>query len=363
MPLIDLHAHFPMHTKFPPRAAQAPDDPAKALEFWVANHLFNFQAGEPRVSLAHLVEGSPGGIGSVLYDPDDEFFRGPEPRPEAFQNLLAQLANVEAEVQKDGRVRIVRNPAELRACLDSGQRFLFHCVEGALGLGGIPDNVGVLASKGIAYIIIAHLFFRGVATCANAFPFLPEALFDALNPDQDAAVGLTPVGFQIVERTFQERILVDITHCSDKAQQDIFEVASGFPNQPLISSHNGVRGKSNYPLNLSDTALARIASSGGIVGVILFPHWLRQPKDQLLGRDGFDLVFETIDCIAAKTGGFDHVGIGTDLDGFIQPVKGCADYGHTPDLVAAIQHRYGGHAEAILWRNALRVLEAGWQGA
>ena len=202
-----------------------------------------------------------------------------------------------------------------------------------------------------------------MATCSNAFPFLPDELFQALNPDQDPAVGLTPLGFKIVERIFRERILVDITHSSDKAQADVFEVAAGFPGRPLISSHNGVRGRSNYRLNLSDAALERIAASGGIVGVILASHWLRQPEDQLCGRDGFDLVFDTIDYIAAKTGSFDHVGIGSDFDGFIRPVKGCEDYGHTPALVSAIEQRYGEHAEAILWRNALRVLEAGWQGA
>ncbi|HYL56353.1 MAG TPA: membrane dipeptidase [Gemmatimonadales bacterium] len=333
----------------------------KELEYWAANQLLNYQAGEPRVSLQKLLAGTPGGIGSVLCDPEDEFFHDAQPVPEAFEHVLAQMANVETEV--DGKATVVRNPADLRRCLESGQRFLFHCVEGAYGLGGNPDNVAALAKRGVAYVIVAHLFFRGVATCANAIPFLPDAIFERwLNPDQDPKVGLTKLGHEIVDRLFQARILVDITHCSDRAQADIFAIARGYPGQPVISSHNGVRGESDYPLNLSDDAVRRIADSGGVIGVILFPHWLRRRHHQLSGADGFPLLFDTIEYLRERTGD-DHIAIGSDLDGFIKPLKGCENYAETPALVEAVQLRYGSAADKILYQNALRVLEQGWRGA
>lgn len=214
----------------------------------------------------------------------------------------------------------------------------------------------------MAYVIVAHLFFRGVATCVNAFPFLPDAVFDGLNPDQDPRVGLTKLGREIVDRLFQAKILVDITHCSERAQADIFVIAEGYRGQPVISSHNGVRGKSDYSLNLSDGAIRRIAASAGVIGVILFPHWLRQPPQQLFGAGGFPLLFETIDYLQRLTGSYDHIAIGSDLDGFIKPLEGCENYAETPALVAAVQRRYGNAADKILYRNALRVLEQGWKG-
>ena len=360
MPLLDLHAHFPMHTRFPPETAQGPPPVGKELEYWAANQLLNYQAGEPRVSLKTLLAGSPGGIGSVLCDPEDEFFHDARPVPEAFEHLLAQMANVETEVA--GSVTVVRNPASLRRCLENGQRFLLHCVEGAYGLGGKPDNVSVLAQRGVAYVIVAHLFFRGVASCVNAFPSLPDIIFNRINPKRNLTVGLTKLGHQIVERLFQEKVIVDITHCSERAQADIFAIAEAYPEQPIISSHNGVRGKSDYPLNLSDDAIHRIADSGGVIGVILFPHWLRQPLDRLSGADGFPLLFETIDYLNGETGGYDHIAIGSDLDGFIRPLKGCENYAETPALVAAVQKRYGNAADKMLYQNALRVLEQGWRG-
>src|SRR5690348_56675 len=97
MPFIDLHAHSPMHTKFPPRVASDPiEAEGTKLEFWAANLSLNSAAGKPRVSLSEFEAGSPGGAASLLYDPDDEFLRPPDkPRAEALPNLLAQMDNVE----------------------------------------------------------------------------------------------------------------------------------------------------------------------------------------------------------------------------------------------------------------------------
>jgi microsomal dipeptidase-like Zn-dependent dipeptidase len=362
MPLIDLHAHFPMHTIFPPCVGSDGGAEGKKLEFWAANLFLNYAAGEPRVSLSEFEAGSPGGAASVLYDPDDEFFRDAKPRPEAFQNLLAQIDNVEKEVaSSNGAVQLAKNPADVKNCIESEQRFLFHCMEGGFAFGGDASNVAKAAARGVAYVIVAHLFYRGVATCANAFPFLPDELFHELNPEQNDDTGLTPLGADIVNEVFRNRMLMDVTHCTDRARDEIFGIAKNFPGSPIISSHNGVRHQSNYPLNLSDQAIKQIADTGGVIGVILFPHWLRQPEHQIFGASGLSLVMDTIQHIG-DVANFDHVAIGTDLDGFITPVKGCEKYSRTPALVAAVQERFPKDADKILFGNALRVLSTGWKG-
>ena len=361
MPFLDLHAHFPMHTRFPPQMVQGPPPVGKEIEFWVANQLLNYQGGKPRVTLDELIAGADGGIGSVLYDPDDEFFHDATPIPAAFGHLLDQMVNVEKEIA--GKVTLVTNPTQLEQSLHAHEKFMFHCVEGALALGGNPDNVDVLAARGVAYMVVAHLFFRGVATCQNAFPFVPDALFQsALNPQQDSKVGLTDLGRQVVGRLLDKGILVDITHATDQAQNEMLQMARDHGNAPVISSHNGVRGTSNYPLNLSEDTVRQIAASNGVVGIILFPYWLRQPADQIFGKDGFSLLYDAIDWLQSITGSYDHIAIGSDLDGFIHPIQGCADYSQTPALVAAIRAKYAQAADQILWGNALDVLQRGWTG-
>src|SRR5215471_11730119 len=361
MPLLDLHAHFPMHTRFPPRISQGPPPVGKELEFLVANQLLNYQGGKPRVSLDELIAGADGGIGSVLYDPDDEFFHDATPIPEAYGNLVAQMDNVELEVA--GKVKIATNPAQVRKYLQDDEKFLFHCVEGAFALGGDSSNVEKLAARGVAYVIVAHLFYRGVASCQNAFPYVPDAVFETLlNPEQDSRCGLTPLGVNIVDALLSNRILVDVTHASDLAQAQIFQMARDHSNAPVISSHNGVRGTSDYPLNLSPDAVKQIVASNGVIGVILFPYWLRQPAEQVFGDESIHLVFNTIDYIQSIAGSYDHVAIGSDLDGFIRPIKECPNWASTPALVAAIRAHYPKYSDQILWQNALDVLERGWRG-
>jgi microsomal dipeptidase-like Zn-dependent dipeptidase len=359
-PLLDLHAHFPTHTKFPPEFVSGPPPLGKEIEFLVANHLLNFQRGDPRVSLANLLAGADGGIGSVLYDPDDEFFRNANPLPKAFPDLQAQMANVEQEIA--GRVCLVKNPNDLQRRLDAREKFLFHCVEGAFSLSGDENNVDAMAAGGIAYVIVAHLFYCGVAPCNNAFPFVPDPVFHILNPQQHSVTGLTDLGVRIVNRLLEKGIIPDITHSTDEAQNQIFGMAHDHGNAPVISSHNGVRATSNYPLNLSPEAVQKIAASDGGVGIILFPYWLRQADQQLCGHGDISLVFQAIDYIKDLTGSYRNVAIGTDLDGFIDPIPECQNWAQTPNLVSLIQERYPDAYEGILCWNAVETLQKGCKG-
>lgn len=364
IPFIDLHAHFPMHTPFPP--AGGTPDPCKKETFDAFNHLVNYERGKPRVSLENWFADFGNrvtGFASVLHDPEDELLvdTGSEPRPGAFANIMAQLANVEEEIDATkGRVKIARNPGQVEDFVKRGQPFLFHTLEGGFSLGGDEKNVAKLAKYGVASIIPAHLLYRGVATCENAFPPVVEPLFKA-ELDNQPKIGLSGLGKRIVEACFRSKVIVDITHAREQALKDIFSIAGGYPKQPLISSHNAVRAINSAHLNLSDQVIRRIQKSGGVIGVIFYTHWLR--KSSLDTRGDIQLITDVIDHIHNVTGTFDHIAIGSDLDGFISPISTCSNYSKMSAIVDPISYRYGFlAAEKILYANALRVLGAGWEG-
>jgi microsomal dipeptidase-like Zn-dependent dipeptidase len=365
IPFLDLHAHFPMHTPFPPIPFSDPLDEWKKLAFDSLNALANYENGKPRVSREHWfgdLGNRVSGFGSVLYDPEDELLvtTGTKPRPDAIKHVEAQLTNVEKEIHCDNRVKIVYNPGDVEDCLNHDVPFLFHTLEGGFSLGGDPRNVVALAQKGVASLTPAHLLYRSVATCENAFPPIIEPLFDAELKHQPN-LGLTQLGCQVVEACFQNRMIVDITHARHDAQQEIFDIADGYPQLPLISSHNSVRGILNVGLNLSDEAIAHIQKSNGVIGVIFYTQWLRTGAAD--PRSDIQLITDVIDYIYQKTGTFDHIAIGSDLDGFIEPIEICSNYSKMSSLVDPILYRYGQVAgEKILYRNALRVLHAGWKG-
>lgn len=217
-----------------------------------------------------------------------------------------------------------------------------------------------MAQAGVAYIVLSHLLFKGVATCVNAILCMSDKTFQEVFSQPD--LGLTQLGRDIAEEMCKHRIVIDITHASQNTIDDIFAVASHY-NAPVIASHAGVRGVAGYLLNLSDETICRIRDSRGIIGVIFFDHWLQatDPNSPFKVHSGVQLVIDTIQYLKDLMGTFDHIGIGTDLDGFIVPVAGLENYSNVQHLAAALQDNFGmDAARQIMHQNALRVLKQGW---
>ena len=377
--IADLHVHYPMRVVEDVSTATA----AEAVEGLLVRTAGRFlsdrtPASGYRVTVDGLREGGVGVALSALYRPLQEMdlskrYAAP-PDARYFGLLVRDLERVEAEVAGHGDrdlIRVAHDVAELDAALDDGAIAIVHCVEGGFHLGDRPDriaaNVADLAARGVAYITIAHLFFRQVAASAPALPFLDsDAEYDALFP-QPAGVGLTELGEAAVTAMVQHGILVDLSHMRSDAVAETLDLLDRLdPDRavPVIASHTGYRfGSQDYLL--TDATLQRIRDRGGVVGLILAQHQL---NDGLF--DGHttsfeqtkDIIFRHVDKIAQVTGGYEHLGLGSDLDGFIRPTAtGLESAGDLQHLEAALRERYrDADVDLILSGNALRVLRAGW---
>ena len=203
-PLVaDLHVHYPMHVLAGDREAalermvriRARSGAGNKLQgaiLWVASRLLNYRSWEagPRVTLEFLAQGGVRVALSVLYQPFDEMDLdepyGALPETAYFARLVEQLETIEAEVEGSPDAIVVHRAADLDGALAAEQVALVHCVEGGFHLGATPEQVdaGVvaLAERGVAYITLAHLFWRRVAANAPALPFLPDALYKLAVP-------------------------------------------------------------------------------------------------------------------------------------------------------------------------------------
>jgi len=151
---LDLHAHFPMHTPFPPMPFESPGDEWKKVAFDKLNRSVNYENGKPRVSLANWFADSGNrvaGFGSVLYDPEDELFvgSGDKPRPDAIKHIAAQQNNVENEIAADQRAKIAYNPTQVDNYLKRDVPFIFHTLEGGFSLSGDPTRLSTSSPLGI----------------------------------------------------------------------------------------------------------------------------------------------------------------------------------------------------------------------
>ena len=224
-----------------------------------------------------------------------------------------------------------------------------------------------LAARGVAYVTLAHLFFRQVATNAPAIPFIPDWIYRLLFP-QRRDVGLTPLGEAAVRALVDQRVLIDLSHASEAALDDTLELLDRLDPErrvPVLSSHGGYRfGRQKY--NHSDETVRRIAARDGVIGLIFANH---QILDGLGGKkpttlaDSVGALIKHIDRIHELTGSHRHVGIGSDLDGFIKPtLPGLQTMSDMAPLEDALAEHYGPDtARLICFDNALRPLRTYWR--
>ncbi|WP_431256563.1 dipeptidase [Roseateles chitinivorans] len=117
-------------------------------------------------------------------------------------------------------------------------------------------------------------------------------------PDDD---GLSAFGAEVVERLQQRRVLVDLSHSSERTCLDALRLAT----RPVAITHTGCRAIADHPRNKSDAELRLLAERGGVVGLYFMPY-LRlggQPHAE-------DLLAHLAHAIDVC--GEDHVGLGTD---------------------------------------------------
>jgi membrane dipeptidase len=172
--------------------------------------------------------------------------------------------------------------------------------------------------------------------------------------------GLTEFGVRLVQEMNRLGMLVDIAHLAPAGVRDVFQVCEA----PVVASHANAYALCPVPRNLTDEQLTQLAATGGVVGVTYVPGFIRPTGD---GADGavtgappvtLDMLLDHVDHIV-KVAGIDHVGLGSDFDGFGGPPPvGLEDVSCLPNLTAALLER-GYEPDAvrkILGGNWLRVL-------
>ena len=388
--IADLHAHYPMRvvSDLSPsstiermrrvRGQEGFRRKFQALILKIASRLFsnsNWWSGY-RITPEKLRQGEVGLALSVLYRPFEEIdFEKPYGEPpddDYFEALLADLRQVESELaEHDPAVlRLVKDRAELERALADGATALVHAVEGGFHLGdhveAIERNVARLAEEGVAYITLAHLFYRQIATNANALPFLPDWAYRLLFP-QPEQEGLSPRGEAAVEAMVRHRVMADIAHMRPETTAESFRLLDREDPEltvPVIATHGGYRfGGQVYMLD--EPTVLEIQRRGGVIGLTMAQHQLRSGIRLTNTRDfeaSFEVICRHIDRIAEITGGHEQVAFGTDFDGFIKPtLGGLEDAADLRRLEPALAERYGADdAELICFGNALRVMRRLW---
>ena len=169
--------------------------------------------------------------------------------------------------------------------------------------------------------------------------------------------GLTEFGVRLVQEMNQLGMVVDIAHLAPAGVRDVLATSEA----PVVASHANAHAVCPVPRNLSDEQLEGVAETGGVVGVTYVPDFIRCGKDTTTGEEPatLDMLIDHVDHIV-RVVGIDHVGLGSDFDGFGgSPPVGLEDVSCTPNITARLLER-GYRSEdvhKILGGNWLRVIK------
>ena len=295
----------------------------------------------------------------------DEWLSMPtDPNPEAPANAMRMIDLLEQELSGPAAkyARLVRNHKELydllqvrRSNIDFRVAVL-HTLEGGHALGGSLEPLKLFARRGVALITITHFFNKGIATSPNSFPFFPDA--NSRWPNQ----GLSEFGSEVIKEMEELGIIVDVTHASSTAIEDILRVAT----KPLVSTHSSVRTLGDHPYSLFDEHIQEIARRGGIVGVILAPWLLSNYSGMHVVKDFGSLrdVVRTIRYVTKVCGTHKRVGIGSDFAGYIKGPKEMIYLGEIDKLRKLLLIEFDNDetiVEDIMANNVIEFLLKNWR--
>ncbi len=237
----------------------------------------------------------------------------------------------------------------IRTQFGSGRVSILLAIENGSALEDNLDNVQHFYERGVRYITLVHS--KNNHVCDSSFDDGPKWH------------GLSPFGKELIVRMNRVGMMIDVSHASDEAFDQILELSKA----PVVATHSSCRCFTpGWQRNMSDDMIRRLAQKGGVIQVnfgamfvkaavnaqfetlrketlqyIQANHLQGQERSRYveqrwkqapLVKAHVGDVADHVDHIA-KLAGIDHVGIGSDFDGVTYVPEGLEDVSMYPNLI------------------------------
>ena len=115
--------------------------------------------------------------------------------------------------------------------------------------------------------------------------------------------GVTNFGREVIKEMNRVGIVIDMSHSAEKSTLDAIEISE----KPIAITHANPSFWHNAKRNKSETLLKTLSESGGMLGLSLYPHHLKNNSECKL-ESFCEMVARTADIMGVK-----NIGIGSDL--------------------------------------------------
>jgi membrane dipeptidase len=209
---------------------------------------------------------------------------------EPYQRFLTGLDGMDAILQNNNIKRAL-NLSDLKKAHKANEPIVIQSVEGGHFLEGKIERLEIAYNRGLRLLGLLH---------DNQF----SVPLGDIYTDPPKFGGLTEFGKTVIKECNRLGIVVDLTHCSNAAINDAFEVST----KPLLISHTGLNSrlgtdermaKMMMPRLISKEQAKIVADAGGVIGV-----WTHLASSPLEYAQNIRAMVDVV--------GIDHVCIGTD---------------------------------------------------
>jgi len=272
------------------------------------------------------------------------------------------IDSLEAQIARNAeRIAICRTASEAERIVESGRIAAFVGIENGVAIASKLDNLEHFYDRGVRYVTLTHT--SSSEWCISSADTAPA--FD----------GLTDFGREVVRKMNEFGMIVDISHASVSAVEEVLKVTA----DPIIASHSCVHSICPSDRNLTDE---QISSEWNRLSDSLFKahktvidsiralyqedhdkrHQAMRPIFEMMDRelDKIDVsvttIVDHIDHIVNLVGP-DYVGLGSDFDGVFSLPRGVSDCSMVPNITKELVRR--GYSdqdiEKVLGGNFMRV--------
>jgi len=235
------------------------------------------------------------------------------------------------------KFRLVKSPEEITN--EKGVMQVVYGMENGAPIEGKLSNIKVFSDMGINYITLAH----------SKSNHISDSSYDS-NKNWG---GLSPFGRKVVAEMNKQGVMIDISHVSDAAFYEVLKLTK----TPVIASHSSLRHfVPGFERNVSDDMLRELAKNEGVIQICFGSEFIAEKKKYPNLIVTVKDVADHIDRVK-KLVGIDHVGIGSDYDGWRNFPVGLEDTSTYPNLIKELLNRNytKEEIEKIFGGNLLRV--------
>ena len=202
------------------------------------------------------------------------------------------LSAVRAEIAECDDITIVHNYDEMLAAKEAGKFYVFIGIEGLSAIGTDLSKIDEYYAFGARHAMLTWNEVNPLGTGAKG----------------DPACGLTALGLEACRRIQDKKMLLDVSHLSEKSFWDLVKVATA----PICASHSNAKALCGAARNLSDDQLRAIRDLDGVVGLNSFNLFIHDDPAQQTVQNLARHAAHMVDVI-----GVEHVGCGFDFFEFL----------------------------------------------